>query len=195
MEEVDGSNPSRSTTTFQRLFPRSVRLGARGSQLYWRDLGGGYGHAGMRPERRLRSRDSERACLHSSSLSWPRNPGEKAINPRGLGTASPSKASFFPLRCGCGLGAPAPRAALEHVAVMQQTIASRYGSQALAEGLRPGGDSGAGAIALADSAPKSVVTSMAGFAGGRRHPPGGRTAIPAALRYPAAVSRRILVAC
>jgi hypothetical protein len=34
-----------------------------------------------------------------------------------------------------------------------------------------------------DSAPKSVVTCMAGFAGARRpHPPGGRRGIPAARR-------------
>jgi hypothetical protein len=37
--------------------------------LYWRHLGGGYGNAGMRPERRPRGRDSGRASLHSSSLS------------------------------------------------------------------------------------------------------------------------------
>ena len=36
-------------------------------------------------------------------------------------------------------------------------------------------------------APKSVVTSIAGFDGSRRpHAPGGGTAIPAAFRYPAA---------
>ena len=84
----------------------------------------------------------------------------------------------------------------------------------LAEGLRVGpGSTAAGPV----SAPKSVVTSMAGFgdtesvvtsmagfgdtesvgasmaglAGGQRpHLPGGRKVIPAAFRYPAAVSRR-----
>ena len=43
-------------------------------------------------------------------------------------------------------------------------------------------------------APKSVITSLAGFAGRRPQPPGGRTAIPAAFRYWLAVSRRMLVA-
>ena len=37
--------------------------------------------------------------------------------------------------------------------------------------------------------------ALAAFAGGRRpHPPGGRTATPATLRYAAAVSRRMCVA-
>ena len=41
-----------------------------------------------------------------------------------------------------------------------------------------------------------VVTSLAGFAGGRRpHAPGGRTPIPAAFRYAPAVSRRTPVSC
>jgi hypothetical protein len=44
--------------------------------------------------------------------------------------------------------------------------------------------------------PESVVTSLAGFAGARfPQPPGGRIAMPAALRYAAAVSRRIRVVC
>ena len=60
------------------------------------------------------------------------------------------------------------------------SMVSRYGSQALADGLRPAG--------VANSAPKSVVTSLAGFAGGcRPHPPGGRKAMPAAFKYAAAV--------
>jgi hypothetical protein len=43
-------------------------------------------------------------------------------------------------------------------------MSSRYGRQALAEGLRPGfGSSGSGAVAV-NSAPKSVLTSLAGFA-------------------------------
>src|ERR1700687_1376777 len=33
------------------------------------------------------------------------------------------------------------------------------------------------------SAPKSVITSLAGFGARRPQPPGGRTAIPAAFRY------------
>jgi hypothetical protein len=57
------------------------------------------------------------------------------------------------------------------------SIASRHSSQALAQGLRSGRDPGVGAVASADLTPKSVVTSLAGFAGGRRpHPPGGRIA-------------------
>ncbi len=45
------------------------------------------------------------------------------------------------------------------------------------------------------AAPKSVITSLAGFGSCRPQPLGGRTAIPAAFRYALAVSRRILVAC
>ena len=50
---------------------------------------------------------------------------------------------------------------------------------------------------LAGFAPvESVVTSLAGFDGGLRpQPRGGRTGMPAAFRYPAAVSRRTPVAC
>ena len=42
---------------------------------------------------------------------------------------------------------------------------------------------------------ESVITSLAGFDAHRPQPLGGRTAIPAALRYTPAVSRRIPVAC
>src|SRR5579859_4068470 len=43
---------------------------------------------------------------------------------------------------------------------------------------------GAGTTAMAGfPAPKSVITSLAGFAARRPQPPGGRTAIPAAFRY------------
>jgi len=45
------------------------------------------------------------------------------------------------------------------------------------------------------AAPKSVITSLAGFGSHRPQPLGRRTAIPAAFRYALAVSRRILVAC
>ena len=54
----------------------------------WKNLDGGYGDAGMRPERRARSRNGEgrreppQDRIHS---------GQKALNPRGLGTESPSK--------------------------------------------------------------------------------------------------------
>src|SRR5271157_893343 len=95
----------------------------------------------------------------------------------------------------------------------ESSMKSRKGSQALALGLRPGagtrresGDTAlagfglpAGPAAVGaslNSAPKSVDTSLAGFAGGRRpHDPGGRTATPAAFRYVPAVSRRTPVAC
>ena len=53
---------------------------------------------------------------------------------------------------------------------------------------------GDGAAGSSNSAPKSVITSLAGFAGARPHLPGGRKTIPAALRYLAAVSRRTPVA-
>ena len=88
------------------------------------------------------------------------------------------------------------------------SIVSRYGSQALAVGLRPGDGLSGGTAGLANSAPKSVITSLAGFAEGgsgvtgsgafagtesvitplaifadaRPHLPGARKAIPAALR-------------
>src|SRR5258705_1666672 len=68
---------------------------------------------------------------------------------------------------------------------------------AFASSLLLGGFSGLGLTVLAGfAASDPVVTSLAGFAGGRRpHPPGGRTAIPAAFRYAPAVSRRTPVAC
>ena len=47
-------------------------------------LGGGYGNAGMRPERRPRRQ--HKAGRRSRSA---RDADRKAINPRGLGTASP----------------------------------------------------------------------------------------------------------
>ncbi len=57
------------------------------------------------------------------------------------------------------------------------------GPDALADGLRPGGGSAGTTFSSTESAPKSVITCMAGFAGARRpHPPGGRVAIPAAFR-------------
>ncbi len=53
----------------------------------------------------------------------------------------------------------------------------------------PARGSGGITFAPADAAPKWVVTSLAGLAGARRpHPPDGRTAMPAALKYAAAFS-------
>ena len=46
------------------------------------------------------------------------------------------------------------------------SIVSRYGSQALDDGLRPGRGVGGGATRPANSAPNSVITSLAGFAEG-----------------------------
>ena len=58
----------------------------------WKYLSGGYGNAGMRPERRLRGRNrSGRRQLFPSFL----DSGANAINPRGLGTESPSRKTFF----------------------------------------------------------------------------------------------------
>ena len=64
-----------------------------------------------------------------------------------------------------------------------------------------GGRAGSGEEARSDETskvgvptPKSVITSVAGFEPALRPQPGGRTAIPAAFKYPAAVSRRTPVA-
>jgi hypothetical protein len=59
------------------------------------------------------------------------------------------------------------------------SMISRYGSQALADGLRLGRGSVSGGQF---SAPGSVDTSMAGFGCCLPHPPGRRTGIPAAFR-------------
>src|SRR5215472_6733577 len=82
------------------------------------------------------------------------------------------------------------------------SMASRNGALALADRLGLG--CGPGAL---NSAPKSVITSLAGFAGvgsvitslaafgaACPHPPGDRTGIPAALRYAPMVSRRMCTA-
>jgi hypothetical protein len=73
------------------------------------------------------------------------------------------------------------------------SITSRYGSQALADGLRLGGGTPAGtaesvdtplagfAEAGAESVEESVDTLVAGF-GGRPDGPGARTARPAAFK-------------
>jgi hypothetical protein len=71
-------------------------------------------------------------------------------------------------------------------------MASWKGSQALADGLRPG-FSDRGPL---NSTPKPVVTPMAGFESAcRPHPPGGHTPTSAAFRYVLMVSRRTCVAC
>src|SRR5437870_4508653 len=57
------------------------------------------------------------------------------------------------------------------------------GSHALAAGARCGaGGQVDAATGAADGRPESVDTSLAGFAGGWPHRPGGRTVTPAALR-------------
>ena len=75
---------------------------------------------------------------------------------------------------------------------------SRYGSHALARGLRAGGG---GQVAesvitcMAGFEPdEPVITSMAAFGGGWPHRPGVRISTPAAFRYRLAVSRRTPVA-
>jgi hypothetical protein len=66
----------------------------------WKHLSGGYGNAGMRPERRLSGRNrSGRRRPFPSFL----DSGEKAINPRGLGTESPFQKTLF-LLFGLGSG-------------------------------------------------------------------------------------------
>ena len=81
-------------------------------------------------------------------------------------------------------------------------MASRKGALALVDRLGFGG--GPGALKFAPksvitslagfAAVESVITSLAGFAGARPHAPAGRTAIPAALRYAPIVSRRMCTA-
>ena len=63
----------------------------------------------------------------------------------------------------------------------------RYGSQPLSV------TDVAGFVVSGEVPPESVVTSMAGFA--VRTQPGARTWMPAAFKYPLAVSRRTPVAC
>ncbi len=71
------------------------------------------------------------------------------------------------------------------------SMASRYGAQALDEGLRPGRNSSEAArfasesviTSMAGFGAESVNTSLAGFAGeARPQPPGGRIAMPASSR-------------
>ncbi len=59
-------------------------------------------------------------------------------------------------------------------------MASRYPAAKLAEGRTIGYCSGI--TIAADSAPGSVITSLAGFADDRPQPPGDRTGIPAARK-------------
>jgi len=63
-------------------------------------------------------------------------------------------------------------------------------------GKRPAAGGGSAVTSLAGFAVGgSVVTPLAGFGGAfLPHPPGGRKPMPAALKYPAAVSRRMPVA-
>ena len=64
----------------------------------WMNLSGGYGDAGMRPERRLSGRNGSerREPLRKPGC----HSGANAINPRGLGTESPSFRKFFFFRFG-----------------------------------------------------------------------------------------------
>lgn len=63
----------------------------------WVNLSGGYGNAGMRPEHRLRGRNRSGRPQPLPSF---HDSGANAINPRGLGTESPSKRVVFPFRFG-----------------------------------------------------------------------------------------------
>jgi hypothetical protein len=58
----------------------------------WGHLSGGHGNAGMRPERRLRGRNHRG---RRKSLPGFLDSGAKAINPRGLGTESPTRKVLF----------------------------------------------------------------------------------------------------
>ena len=93
------------------------------------DLSGGYGNAGMRPERRLRGM-SGRYPRFLNRLAE----GGKSREREGSALAVKKPSS---LRCRCGLGAPASRAALEHVAVMQQAIEHGADRGDIAEQLAP----------------------------------------------------------
>ena len=65
----------------------------------WKHLSGGYGNAGMRPERRLsgQNRSGRRQSVPSFLDS-----GVKALNPRGLGTESPFQKTLSSHRYGDG---------------------------------------------------------------------------------------------
>jgi hypothetical protein len=92
---VDASKPANGAEPEQEyLYPDYGRLGNiflihAQHVLYWPYLGGGYGNAGMRPERRLSGRNGSgrRQPLRQPSC----HSGAKAINPRGLGTESPTE--------------------------------------------------------------------------------------------------------
>jgi hypothetical protein len=57
------------------------------AELHYLDLSGGYGNAGMRPERRLSGPEWRGGMSRPKETS---HSGGKAVNPRGLGTESPS---------------------------------------------------------------------------------------------------------
>src|ERR1700733_7384463 len=85
------------------------------------------------------------------------------------------------------------------------SMSSRKGSLALAAVVDAVAGTG---VSAAETAPESVVTALAGFAAGGSgvtslagfvgtflpHPPGERKPMPAARKYPPAVSRRMPVA-
>src|ERR1051326_6037089 len=83
------------------------------------------------------------------------------------------------------------------------SMKSKYGSQALLVGQRPGNGTGAESgdtvgrfwrRSASASVDRSGDTSLAGFAGARRpQPPGARMAIPAALRLAPAGFRRMQI--
>jgi hypothetical protein len=60
--------------------------------IVWKHLSGGYGNAGMRPERRLSGRNHSGRRMPLPGFL---DSGVKAVNPRGMGTESPSGSDFF----------------------------------------------------------------------------------------------------
>ena len=80
-------------------------------------LGGGYGNAGMRPERHLSGRN-----LAGQPAALSRKPGDsggKAVNPRGMGTASPSKLTSL-LFSASGSGQPQKKLSILGIALFLQ---------------------------------------------------------------------------
>ena len=128
----DTSKPANGNRQDKTVITRDGRCGKKdlarlgGVELNCEDLGGGYGSAGMRPERRLSGRKGEGGvaipAVSSASLS-----GAKALNP-GSARAEPSQSKEppFPINvliiATARFGAPTFRAALEYVAMMEQPV-------------------------------------------------------------------------
>jgi len=105
--------------------------------VYWRNLDGGYGNAGMRPERRPgagipggRVTPIQLALLAQES--WRESDKSREREGRALAVRE-----LCFLRSRGGFGAPATGATLEHVAVMQKTIQHRAHGGNISEQLAP----------------------------------------------------------